>query len=77
MPSTIAFNYQTTPAVDADIARTLVTDPDYRLAGVKLKRARPCGWPARSAGGVLEGWGGATVRYGKRVWPLPLRGDGG
>ena len=30
----IAFNYQTTPAVDAVIARTLVTSPDYRLAAV-------------------------------------------
>jgi Dolichyl-phosphate-mannose-protein mannosyltransferase len=30
----VAFNYQTTPAVDAVIARTLVTDPGYRLAAV-------------------------------------------
>jgi hypothetical protein len=30
----IAFNYQTTPAVDAVIAHALVTDPDYRLAAV-------------------------------------------
>ena len=30
----IAFNYQTTPAVDAVIARTLAADPDYRLAVV-------------------------------------------
>jgi Dolichyl-phosphate-mannose-protein mannosyltransferase len=30
----IAFNYQTTPAVDAVIARTLVTAPNYRLAAV-------------------------------------------
>jgi hypothetical protein len=30
----IAFNYQTTPAVDAVIARTLVTSPDYRLAAM-------------------------------------------
>lgn len=30
----IAFNYQTTPAVDAVIARTLITSPDYRLAAV-------------------------------------------
>jgi hypothetical protein len=30
----VAFNYQTTPAVDAVIARTLAADPDYRLAAV-------------------------------------------
>jgi len=30
----VAFNYQTTPAVDAVIARTLAADPDYRLANV-------------------------------------------
>jgi 4-amino-4-deoxy-L-arabinose transferase-like glycosyltransferase len=30
----IAYNYQTTPAVDNVIARTLVTDPDYALAAV-------------------------------------------
>lgn len=30
----IAYNYQTTPAVDAVIARTLVTDPDYNLVAV-------------------------------------------
>jgi hypothetical protein len=28
----VAYNYQTTPAVDAVLARTLATDPDYRLA---------------------------------------------
>ena len=30
----IAYNYQTTPAADDVIARTLVTDPDYALAAV-------------------------------------------
>ena len=30
----IAYNYQTTPAVDDVIAHTLVTDPDYALAAV-------------------------------------------
>jgi hypothetical protein len=30
----VAFNYQTTPGVDAVIARTLATDPDYSLAAV-------------------------------------------
>ena len=30
----VAFNYQTTPGVDAVIARTLATDPDYTLAAV-------------------------------------------
>jgi hypothetical protein len=32
--SVVAFNYQTTPAVDAVLARTLAADPDYRLADV-------------------------------------------
>jgi hypothetical protein len=30
----VAFDYQTTPAVDAVLARTLATDPDYSLAEV-------------------------------------------
>ena len=30
----VAFNYQTTPAVDAVLARTLAADPDYSLAAV-------------------------------------------
>jgi hypothetical protein len=30
----VAFNYQTTPAVDAVIAKTLAADPDYSLADV-------------------------------------------
>ena len=29
---TVAYNYQTTPAVDQLIAKTLTTDPSYRLA---------------------------------------------